>query len=76
MAETETKKIPGTIADLIRDLEHREVPVINEQAISTALAAGLEVVLVPDMARVNGVEVHHRATGLLSGAVMAELIPG
>ncbi len=32
MTETGNRKTPGKIADLIKDLDHRKIPVINEEA--------------------------------------------
>lgn len=41
----------------------------------SALAAGMTVVLVPDMAQITGVDPHHEADSLLQGAQMAGLLP-
>lgn len=41
----------------------------------SALAAGMTVVLVPDMARITGVTPHHEAETLVDGARMAGLLP-
>lgn len=40
----------------------------------SARAAGMTVVLVPDMARIDGADVHHRAATLLDGAQQAGLL--